>query len=145
MSNQRERKDKSVSGQLVLLDREIETGSLEHLSLGIKQRLSKMLSPRDRFMVAAWISRVTGIEVKGSVFEKILGSDPAYQPTMVQVIAACKLAGAFDPLEFGLEELGAGVLTANEKPYVQLAKKIQERKQLEQEIALLESKCGVRR
>ncbi|MBS4068907.1 MAG: hypothetical protein KGZ62_09915 [Sulfurimonas sp.] len=145
MSKQTGRKDKSVSGQLSLIDGEIDAGSLEHLSLGIKQRLSKMLQPRDRFMVAAWISRVTGIEVKGSTFEKVLSSDPAYQPTMVQVIASCSLTGQFDPLEFGLAELGAGVLTATEKPFLLLARKIQERDALDQEIAQLETQCKVRR
>lgn len=145
MSIQTSRKDKNVSGQLSLMDGEIDAGSLEHLSLGIKQRMSKMLHPRDRYIVAAWISRVTGIEVKGSTFEKILSSDPAYQPTMVQVIAACHLAGQFDPLEFGLSELGAGVLTASEKPFLLLARKIQERDALDQEIAQLETQCKVRR
>jgi hypothetical protein len=129
----------------MLIDGEMETGSLEHLGLGIKQRMSKMLQPRDRYMVAAWISRVTGVEVKGSTFEKILSSDPAYQPTMLQVVAACKLAGRFDPLEMALEELGAGVLTAKEKPYLMLAKKIQQRDALDQEIAILENECRVRR
>ncbi len=145
MSNQNSRKDKGLSGQLSLLDGELEVGSLEHLSLGIKQRMSKMLHPRDRYITAAMISRATGIEVKGSTFEKILSSDQSYQPSMVQVLAACKLAGQFDPVEFGLGEIGAGVLTARERPYVMLAKKIQERERLDQEITLLENECRVRR
>lgn len=109
MSNHADKKDKNLSGQMSLLDSELEAGSLGNLSLGIKQRLSKMLHPRDRYIVAALISRATGIEVKGSTFEKILSSDEAYQPSMLQVIAACKLAGRFDPLEYALEELGAGI------------------------------------
>ena len=145
MSNQSDKKDKSISGQQSLFDTELSADSLEHISLGIKQRLSKMLQPRDRFIVAAMISRATGIEVKGSVFEKILSSDPQYQPTMVQVVASCKLTGKFDPFEFALEELGAGVLTQNDMPLIRLARKRQELEQLEQECAMLEAQCKIRR
>jgi len=145
MSNHSNRKDNNISGQLSLMDGEIEIGSMEHLSLGIKQRMSKMLQPRDRYMVAALISRVTGVEVKGSTFEKVLSSDPSYQPTAIQMFAACRLAGQFDPIEFGLSELGAGVLTAKERPFLMLARKIQEREILDQEISVLESQCKVRR
>lgn len=145
MSNQQREKDKNLSGQQSLFDSELSADSLEHLSLGVKQRLSKMLSPRDRYIVAAVISRATGIEVKGSIFEKILSSDPQYQPTMVQVIASCKLAGRFDPFEFALEELGAGVLTAEDMPLIRLARKRQELEKLEQECAMLEAQCKLRR
>ncbi|MDD5106087.1 MAG: hypothetical protein PHC49_10770 [Desulfuromonadaceae bacterium] len=145
MSNQSAKKDKGMSAQQNLFDTELSAGSLEHLSLGIKQRLSKMLQPRDRYIVAAMISRSTGIEVKGSVFEKILSSDPQYQPTMVQVVAACKLAGRFDPFEFSLEELGAGVLTAEDMPLIRLARKRMELERLEQECAQLEAQCKIRR
>lgn len=145
MSNQSDKKDKNVSGQQNLFESELTPGCLEHISLGIKQRLSKMLQPRDRYIVAAMISTSTGIEVKGSVFEKILSSDPQYQPTLVQVVAACKLAGRFDPLEFALEELGAGVLTAQDMPLIRLARKRMELEKLEQECALLEAQCKIRR
>ncbi|HIJ95812.1 MAG TPA: hypothetical protein HPP94_08775 [Desulfuromonadales bacterium] len=145
MSNQHSKIDKSMSGQMSLLDSELMPGCLKHLSLNIKQSLSRMLHPRNRALVAAMISEATGIEVRGSVFDKILSSDDQYQPTMIQVIASCKLAGRFDPMEIGLEELGAGILTANEKPFMILAKKIQQRQQLDQEIALLENECKLRR
>lgn len=145
MSNPLDKKDKSMSGQLSLLDTELSAGSLEYLSLGSKQRLSKMLQPRDRYIVAAQISRSTGIEVKGSIFEKILSSDPQYQPTFVQVIASCKLTGKFDPFEFALEELGAGVLTQEDMPLIRLGRKRQEIEKLEQECALLETQCKLRR
>ena len=145
MSNPTEKKDKKMSTQQSLFDTELSMDSLEHLSLGVKQRLSKMLQPRDRYIVAAMISRATGIEVKGSTFEKILSSDPQYQPTMVQVIASCKLAGKFDPLEFALEELGAGVLTAEDMPLIRLARKRMELEKMEQECAMLEAQCKFRR
>lgn len=144
MSNHQDKKDRNISGQQNLFDSELAAGSLEHLSLGIKQRLSKMLQPRDRYIVAAMISRATAIEVRGSVFEKILSSDPQYQPTMVQVVAACKLAGRFDPLEFALEELGAGVLTAEDMPLIKLARKRAELERLQQECAQLETQCKLR-
>lgn len=145
MSNRGSKNDKKLSAQLQLFSEDLSVGSLEHLSLGIKQRMSKMLNGQDRYIVAAIIGRVTGIEVKGSTFEKILSSDPAYQPTAVQMFACCALAHKYDPVDFALQEIGgAQVVTAEDMKYLRLARLEEKRRELEQEIQQVRAQCGLK-
>ena len=93
MANKQGIADASVSKQQGLFDNGPTEGSLD-IVLGLKQLLSRMLKGYDRYLVAAQISRSTLKEISKDSLDKMLSSDPAYQPSAIQVVALCKICNS---------------------------------------------------
>lgn len=143
MSKNPRKIDKGVSSQLSLIDSDLSEGSFD-IGLGIKQTLSLQLRGHDRWMVAAQIGRATGKEVSKETLDKILSSDPAYQPTLLQGTVICALTKSLQVFQYCLEPLGSDVLDPADRDLIQLARLMEKQKQIETEIMTLRARRGLK-
>jgi hypothetical protein len=143
MSNRTAKRDKETAMQQGLFDNGPAEGSLD-IVLGLKQSLSRLLRGHDRYLIAAQISRATLKEISKDSLDKVLSSDSAYQPSAVLVLAICKITGSWEPYTYQLEYLDCDVLGPGDRDLVALARKMEQRKILDQEIMQLQSKRGLR-
>jgi hypothetical protein len=98
MSNRRSATDSAAAKQQGLFDNGPAEGSLD-IVLGLKQLLSRLLRGYDRHLVAAMIGKSTLKEISKDSLDKVLSSDPAYQPSAVLVTAICKITGSLGPFK----------------------------------------------
>jgi hypothetical protein len=82
-------------------------------------------------MVAAQISRATLKDLSKDMLDKLLSSDPAYQPSAVHVTAICRITGEFEPFRYLLEPLDADVLLPEDKDLVEMARLEEEQRRIE--------------
>ena len=143
MSNQRSKRDKGASMQPGLFAEGPAEGSLD-IVLGLKQGLSRLLRGHDRYLVAAQISRATLKEISKDSLDKVLSSDAAYQPSACLVLAICKIAGSHEPFQYLLEYIDCDVLGPGDRDLVALARKMEQRKILDQEIMQLQARRGLK-
>lgn len=143
MANQKAAIDKSVSMQQGLFDNGPAEGSLD-IVLGLKQLLSKLLRGYDRYLIAAQISRATLKEISKDSLDKILSSDPAYQPSAIVVLAICKIVNNLEPFQYLLEPLDADVLHPDDKDLVELARLTEERRRIDQRLQQIQTKRGLK-
>ena len=121
MANRKATTDRGASKQQGLFDTGPAEGSLD-IVLGLKQLLSRLLRGHDRYLVAAQISKATLKEVSKDSLDKILSSDPAYQPSAVQLVAICMITGSLEPFKYLLEPLDADVLPSEDRDLVEYAR-----------------------
>jgi hypothetical protein len=121
MANRRAPADSSVSKQQGLFDNGPAEGSLD-IVLGLKQLLSRLLRGYDRYLIAAQISKATLKEISKDSLDKILSSDPAYQPSALVIVAICKITGSLEPFQYLLEPLDSDVLNPNDRDLIELAR-----------------------
>ena len=143
MANRRGASDKGASMQQGLFDIGPAEGSLD-MVLGLKQLLSTVLRGRDRHVVAMQISRSTHKEISKDSLDKMLSSDPAYQPSCSLCLAICVITDNYEPYTYQLEYMSCSVLGPEDRDLVDLARKMEQRKILDQEIMQLQSKRGLK-
>lgn len=132
MSKRKGQIDIRLSKQMALIDTGLPEGSLD-ISLGMKQSLSRQLQGMDRWMVAAQISRATCKEVSKDMLDKVLSADPAYQPSMLQVIGITAVTNDFTTFRYCLEPLGSDVLDPEDRDFLEVARIQEQIKALEAE------------
>lgn len=144
MANNRRTNAAAVSKQQTLFDNGPTEGSLD-VVLGLKQLLSRLLRGYDRYLVAAQISRATLKEISKDSLDKILSSDPAYQPSAIVVLAICVITGGnLEPFQYLLEPLGADVLHPEDRDLVEMARLTEERRRIDQRLQQLQSNRGLK-
>lgn len=144
MSKHRRQTEVGVSAQGSLFDIGMSEGSLD-IILGLKQLLSRLIaaSGKDRYIIAAEISRLTLRDLSKEMLDKITSSDPAYRPDAVMLTAFCRVVGSMDPFHYLLEPLGGEVVTAGDMKFLKLARLEEQRRKLEQEIMAIRKQCGI--
>lgn len=144
MANRKAGADNSISKQQGLFDSGPAEGSLD-IVLGLKQLLSRLLRGHDRYLVAAQISKATLKEISKDSLDKMLSSDPAYQPSAIQVVAICKICGdSLEPFQYLLEPLGASVLCADGHDLVEVARLQEEERKIKARLSILLAKRGLK-
>lgn len=131
--------DKSASKQQPLFDNGPAEGSLD-IVLGLKQLLSRLLRGYDRYLVAAQISRATLKEISKDSLDKILSSDPAYQPSAIVVLAICKITGSLEPFRYLLEPLDSDVLDPADRDLIELARLQEQERDIKARMDVIRSK-----
>ena len=142
MSKKHHRNAIAISAQMALIDTGLPEGSLD-ISLGIKQHLSRSLQGFDRWMVAAHISRATCKDLSKDMLDKILSSDPAYQPSFLVVTAIAAITANLEIFRYGLEPLGSDVLDPADRDLIELARVQEQIKILETEKLRILKKRGL--
>lgn len=134
-----------MSRQVDLFDTELEEGSMD-VSLGFRQCLSRAISAcgKDRYHVAAEVSRLTRTNFSKDMLDKYTSSDIAYGIRAEVLPAACRVISSFEPFHYLLEPLKAEVVTAGDMKFLRLARLEEQRRQLEAEIMQVRSQCGIK-
>jgi hypothetical protein len=143
MSNRRPAADSAASKQQGLFDNGPAEGSLD-IVLGLKQLLSRMLRGFDRYLVAAQVSKATLKEISKDSLDKMLSSDPGYQPTAVQIVAICKITGSLEPFKYLLEPLDSDVLDPEDRDLIELARKQEAVRALQVDIERIRTRRGLK-
>lgn len=144
--SKRSRKIEGVaSSQGSLFDSGLSEGSLD-IILGLKQLMSRLIAAcgKDRYIIAAEISRLTLRDLSKEMLDKITSSDVAYRPDAVMLVAFCQVAGSLEPFHYLLQPVGAEVVTAADMKFLKLARLEEQKRQLEQEIMKVRSQCGIK-
>lgn len=137
--------DDRLSAQTCLFDTEVSEGLFD-ISLGFRQCLSRSIRDcgKDRYHIAAEMSRLTSSSVSKEMLDKYTGSDTAYGMRAEVLPAICHSIGSLDPFRYLLEPLGSDVLNPEDRDLVQLARLQEQKQKLEIEIARLSAKRGIR-
>ncbi len=135
--------DTSSSKQQPLFDTDLTEGSLD-IVLGLKQLLSRLLQGYDRYLVAAQISKATLKDISKDSLDKLLSSNPDYQPSAVQVVAICHITGCLDPFKYLLEPLDADVLHPEDKDLVELARLQEQERTIKTRMQAIMAKRGLK-
>ena len=143
MANRKATPDKGLSKQAGLFDTGPAEGSLD-IVLGLKQLISRLLRGHDRYLIAAQISKSTLKELSKDSLDKMLSSDPAYQPSAIQLVAICKITGSLEPFQYLLEPLDADVLNPEDRDLIELARKTEQMRVLQAQIDQLRSRRGLK-
>jgi hypothetical protein len=143
MSKRRDRNATAISAQLALIDTGLAEGALD-IGLGLKQLLSRQLQGLDRWIIAAQISKSTGIEISKDTLDKRLSSDPAYQMYAVHMTAVSQMIGNLKPFQYLLEPLGSDVLNPEDKDLIELARLQEQAKVIETKILTIRQKRGIK-
>ena len=145
MSNRRNKADTGISAHPGLFDTGMSEGALDVL-LGLKQLMSREMSAcnKDRYQIAAEISRLTQRDVSKDMLDKYVSSDPAYRPPADMMVAFCYVVGSRQTFRYLLEPLNAEVVDPTEMKYLKLARLEEQRRQLEAEIQQVRSQCGIK-
>jgi len=145
MSKRKVQTEKGISKQGALFDSGMSEGSLD-IILGLKQLMSRLISAsgKDRYIIAAEISRLTLRDLSKEMLDKITSSDPAYRPDAVMTVAFSQVCGSLEPFHYLLEPLGAEVVTAADMKFLKLARLEEQRRQLEAEIMRVRTQCGIK-
>ena len=131
MSKRQHKNATAISEQMALIDTDLPEGSLD-ISLGIKQTLSRSLQGYDRWLIAAHISRATSKDLSKDMLDKVLSSDPGYQPSFLVVTAIAAITADLETFRYGLEQLGSDVLDPADRDLIEVAR-------IQEKIKLLEA------
>lgn len=144
MSKRKQQKGYSSSGQQGLFDTGLEEGALD-ISLGFRQCLSRTISAsgKDRYHIAAEVSRLTKSNFSKDMLDKYTGSDASYGIRAEVLTALCYVLGSMEPFRYLLEPLDADVLNPEDKDMVKLARLQEKRKEIDLEIMELSRKRGL--
>lgn len=145
MSKRTTKTDSRLSSQRDLFDTGMEEGALE-ISLGFRQCLSRSIHGcgKDRYLVAAEVSRLTKSNFSKDMLDKYTSSDPAYGLRAEVLTALCQVIGNMEPFRYLLEPLGYDLIGPDDAKFLKLAKLEEQRRALDLEIQQLRSKCGIR-
>ena len=145
MSKSRSHQDGLLSRQPALFDTEQAEGSLD-IALGFRQLLSRTLHAcgKDRYQVAAEVSRLQRRDLTKDTLDKCVGSDTAHALRAEALPALCRAVGSLAPLQYLLEPLGAEVVGPEDRDLFRLARLEEQKRRLDAEVAALRSKCGIR-
>ena len=145
MSKATRKIDKSISGQQGLFDTGLAEGSLD-ISLGFRQGLSRAITEckKDRYQIAAEISRLTMRDMTKEMLDKYTSSDQAYRFPAEALTAFCHVTGCVEPVNYLMVPLGMGVIGPTEMKFVKLSRLEEYKRTLETEIMQLRSQCGIK-
>lgn len=144
MSKHRRQIEAGVSAQCSLFDSGMSEGSLD-IILGLKQLMSRLIAAcgKDRYMIAAEISRLTLRDLSKEMLDKITSSDTAYRPDAVMLLAFGAVVGSQEAFSYLLGHVGGEVVTAGDMKFLKLARLEEQRRKLEQEIMTVRKQCGI--
>jgi hypothetical protein len=143
MSKNHHQKETAIAAQLALIDSGLSEGCLD-LSLGLKQLHSRQLHGMDRWLVAAQMSKSTGIEISKDMLDKRLSSDPAYQPYTIHSLAISAITQDLRAMQYLLEPLGSDVLDPKDKDLIEYARLQVEKKRIESRMMVIEKNRGLK-
>lgn len=145
MSKQKTKIENGNSSQGNLFDSSLSEGALD-IILGLKQLMSRLISAcgKDRYMIAAEISRLILRDLSKEMLDKITSSDAAYRPDAVMLVAFCQVTRSLEPFHYLLEPLNAEVVTAGDVKFLKLARLEEQRRKLDHEIQVVRSQCGIK-
>ncbi len=144
MSKVRSSKDSLLSSQQALFDTDTE-GSMD-IALGFRQCLSRSISQsgKDRYQVAAEISRLQRRDLSKDTLDKYTGSDLAHALRAEALPALCRVVGSLQPFHYLLDPLGGEVVGPEDRDLFRLARLEEQKRKLDLEIAGLRGKVGIR-
>lgn len=137
--------EKGMSMQPTLFDNGMAEGALD-IDLGHRQCLSRAMSAcgKDRYQIAAEMSRLMATTISKEMLDKYAASDPHNGMRAVMLTAFCFVTGTLDPFHYLLEPVGAEVVTAGDMKFLKLARLEEQKRKLESEIQLCRSQCGIK-
>lgn len=143
MSKRQPKIDSSLSKQQQLFDTDLAEGGLD-IVLGLKQLLSRLLQGFDRYLVAAQISKATLKDISKDSLDKLLSSNPDYQPSAVQVVAICKIVDSLEPFRYLLDPLDSDVLNPEDRDLIELARLQEQERVIKAKMDQIRAKRGLR-
>ena len=143
MSKRQPEIDSSLSKQQQLFDTDLAEGGLD-IVLGLKQLLSRLLQGFDRYLVAAQISKATLKDISKDSLDKLLSSNPDYQPSAVQVVAICKIVDSLEPFRYLLDPLDSDVLNPEDRDLIELARLQEQERVIKAKMDQIRAKRGLR-
>lgn len=143
MSKRQPKIDSSLSKQQQLFDTDFAEGGLD-IVLGLKQLLSRLLQGFDRYLVAAQISKATLKDISKDSLDKLLSSNPDYQPSAVQVVAICKIVDSLEPFRYLLDPLDSDVLNPEDRDLIELARLQEQERVIKAKMDQIRAKRGLR-
>lgn len=122
-----------------------EEGALD-IDLGHRQCLSRAMqnSGKDRYQIAAEMSRLMATTISKEMLDKYAASDPHNGMRAVMLTAFCFVCGTFEPFQYLLEPLGSDVLNPQDRDLIELARLLEQQKVIETQIMQLRSKRGLK-
>ena len=123
----------------------MEEGALD-IDLGHRQCLSRAMqnSGKDRYQIAAEMSRLMKTTVSKEMLDKYAASDTANGMRSTALTAFCFVCNTFEPIRYLLEPLGSDVLNPQDRDLIELARLMEQQKIIETKIMTLRSKRGLK-
>jgi hypothetical protein len=145
MSNHHHKKHPAVSAQPELFDNSLAEGTF-NVSLGFRQTVSSCIRGcgKDRYQIAAEVSRLIGYSFSKDMLDKYTSSDHAYGLRAEVLTALCYVIGSMEPFRYLLEPLDADVLNPEDKDLVKLARLTEQRLTIDNEIMQLRTKRNLK-
>lgn len=146
MANRKAKITRGMSAQQDLFASGMAEGALD-IDLGHRQVLSRAMSDcgKDRYQIAAEMSRLMKASISKDMLDKYAASDPANGIRGAILTAFCEVTGTYEPIRYLLEPIGADVLEPEDLPLIEWARLTRERENIERRLQELESKNGIRR
>ncbi|MDD2853856.1 MAG: hypothetical protein PHY09_18365 [Desulfuromonadaceae bacterium] len=134
-----------MSMQQELFSNGMEEGALD-IDLGLRQCLSRAMSGcgKDRYQIAAEMSRLMKATISKEMLDKYAASDPANGMRTSALTAFCFVTGTFEPFQYLLEPLGSDVLNPQDRDLIRLARLQEQKRLIEQEMQQIQSKRGLK-
>jgi len=145
MSKRNAKITEALSVQPDLFSNGMEEGALD-IDLGHRQCLSRAMqnSGKDRYQIAAEMSRLMATTVSKEMLDKYSASDPHNGMRAIMLTPFCFVTRTMDPISYLVEPLAAEVVTAGDMKFLKLARLEEQRRKLEQEIQIVRSQCGIK-
>ena len=123
-----------------LFDSATVEGALD-IDLGLRQCFSRAMhnSGKDRYQIAAEMSRLTKASITKDMLDKWAASDQGHAMKVNVLAAFCFVCNSFEPYQYGLKFLGSEVLRPEDSSVLEWARLKRESKSIEQRIKQLES------
>lgn len=124
----------------------MDEGALD-IDLGHRQILSRAMSNcgKDRYQLAAEMSRLMKATITKEMLDKYAASDTANGIRGAMLAAFCFVTGTYEPISYLLDPLGADVLQPEDQPLIEWARLTRERENIERRLQEIEAKNGIRR
>lgn len=129
-----------------LFDSVTVEGALD-IDLGFRQCLSRAMGNginKDRYEIAAKMSRLLKSTISKEMLDKYTASDPANGLRAAALTALCHVCDTFEPFQYLLEPLGSDVLNPQDRDLIRLARLQEQKRLIEQEMQQIQSKRGLK-
>lgn len=123
-----------------LFDSATIEGALD-IDLGLRQCISRVMSAsgKDRYQIAAEMSRLMKSSITKDMLDKYAASDPGHSLKANALAALCFVCNTFEPFQYLLKPLGSDVLRPEDSSVLEWARLKRESKTIEQRIKQLEA------
>lgn len=134
-----------LSIQPELFSNGMEEGALD-IDLGHRQCISRAMhnSGKDRYQIAAEMSRLMACSISKEMLDKYAASDPHNGMRAVMLTAFCFVTGTFEPFQYLLEPLGSDVLNPNDRDLIELARLMEQQKMIDMQIMQIRHRRGIK-